>query len=79
MTGSKRKSEADGEAEKAMARARKFLADHGIDCVSPIHREDAAGLMVEFAKLEMEFSEQVKTARKVMKDNHDALRQLADL
>ena len=61
-----------------MARARKFLVDRGIDCAAPIHREDAARFMVEFATLEKEFSEQMRVARKVMKDNHDALRKLAD-
>ena len=29
-------------SEEAMARARKFLAQSGIDSAAPIHREDAA-------------------------------------
>jgi stage V sporulation protein SpoVS len=78
MTGSKCNPEADDEVRKAMARARKFLADSGIDCAAIIHREEAARLMVEFANFEKEFSEQMRTARKVMKDRHDALRKLAD-
>ena len=60
-----------------MARARKFLADRGIDCAAPIHREDAARFMVEFAILEKEFSEGMRLVRKVMQDRHDALRKLA--
>jgi hypothetical protein len=56
-----------------MARARKFLADHGIDCAAPIHREDAARFMVKFAVLEKEFSEEMRLARKVMEDRRDAL------
>jgi hypothetical protein len=60
-----------------MARARKLLAESGIDCASPIHREDAACFMVEFAMLEKELSEQMRAARKVIEDNHDALRTLA--
>ena len=60
-----------------MARARKFLADRGIDCAAPIHREDAARFMVEFAILEKEFSEEMRLARKVMRNRHDALRKLA--
>jgi stage V sporulation protein SpoVS len=78
MTNSKRKPEADDEVRKAIARARKFLADKGIDCAAPIHREDAARFMVEFAILEKEFSEEMRLARKVMQDRHDALRKLAD-
>jgi hypothetical protein len=77
-TGSKRKPEADDEAAKAMTRARKFLADHEIDCALPIRREDAARFMMEFAKREVELSEQMRLARKMMKDSHDALRKLAD-
>jgi hypothetical protein len=77
MTGSKCNPEADDEVRKAMARARKFLADHGIDCAAPIHREDAARFMVEFAILEKEFSEGMRLVRKVMQDRHDALRKLA--
>ena len=77
MTGSKCNPEADDEVRKAMARARKFLADRGIDCAAIIHREDAARLMVEFAILEGEFSEEMGLARKVMKDRHDARRKLA--
>ena len=61
-----------------MARARKFLADRGIDCAAPIHREDAARFMVEFAIREKEFSEEMRLVRKVMQDRHDALRKLAD-
>jgi hypothetical protein len=60
-----------------MARARKFLAERGIDCTAPIHREDAARFMVEFAILEKELSEQMRATRKVIEDNHDALRILA--
>lgn len=62
----------------AMTRARKFLADHEIDCAAPIHRKDAARFMVEFAKLEVELSEQKRLARKMMKDSHDALQKLAE-
>ncbi len=61
-----------------MARARKFLADRGIDCAAPIHREDVARFMVEFAILEKEPSEEMRLARKVMEDRRDALRKLAD-
>ena len=68
---------ADDEVRKAMARARKHLAESGIDCATPIHREDAARFMVEFAMLEKEFSEQMRTARTVIEDNHDAQRPLA--
>jgi len=78
MTGSKCKPEADNKVRKAMARARKFLADRGIDCAALIHREDAAHFMVGFALLEKEASEEMRLARKVMKDRHDALRKLAD-
>jgi hypothetical protein len=78
MTGSKCKPKAADEVRKAMARARKFLADRGIDCAAPIHREDAARFMVEFAILEKEFSEEMRSVRKVMQDRHDALRKLAD-
>jgi hypothetical protein len=78
MPGSKCNPEADDEVRKAMARARKVLDNHGIDCATPIHREDAARFMVEFTTLEKEFSEQMKAARKVMQDNYDALRKLAD-
>ena len=73
MTDSKSNPEADDEVRSAMTRARKFLADRGIDVASPIHREDAARFMVEFAVLEKELSEQMKSARKVMQDRHDAL------
>lgn len=78
MTGSKCKAKADDEVRKAMAQARKFLTNNGIDCAAPIHREDAARFMVEFANLEVEFSEQMRAARKVMQDRHGALRKLAD-
>ena len=78
MTSSKCKPKADDEVRRAMARARKFLADKGIDCAAPIRREDAARFMVEFAIREKEFSEEMGLARKVMQDNRDALRKLAD-
>jgi hypothetical protein len=78
MTDSKCNPEAEDEVRRAMARARKFLADRGIDCAAPIHREDAARFMVEFAILEKDFSEQMRAARKVMQDNYGALRKLAD-
>ena len=76
MTGSKCKPEADDEAQRTLARARRFLADNGIDCAAIIHREDAACFMVEFAKLEKEFSGQMKSARAVMQENQDALQKL---
>ena len=60
-----------------MARGRKHLAENGIDCAAQIHCEDAARIMVEFAVLEKELSEQMMAARKVIEDNHDALRTLA--
>ena len=77
MAGTKCNPKADDEARKAMARTRKLLAESGTDCAAPIHREDAARFMVKFAVLEKEFSEQTRTARKVIEDNHDALRTLA--
>jgi hypothetical protein len=76
MTGSKCKPKADDEVGRSLARARSFLADHGIDSASLIHREKAACLMVEFAKLEKKFSEQMRPARKFMQERHDALRKL---
>jgi hypothetical protein len=72
------KSNADDEVRKVTARARRFLADRGITCAVPIHREDAARFMVEFAILEKEFVEEMGLARKGIKDRHDALRQLAN-
>lgn len=72
MTGSKCRQEADDDVRKAMARARKFLVDRGIDCAAPIHREDAARFMVEFAVLETDFSEEMRLARKMMRDRHHA-------
>jgi hypothetical protein len=63
MTGSKLNPKADDEVRRALARARRFLADNGIDSAALIHREGAACLMVEFAKLKKEFSEQMKSAR----------------
>jgi hypothetical protein len=78
MTCSKCNPEADEEVRKAIVRARKSLIDSGIECATPIHREDAARFMVEFSIREEEFSEQMRAARKVMEDNHDALRKLAD-
>jgi hypothetical protein len=77
MPGSKRNPKADDEARKAIARARKLFAGSGIDCTAPIHCEDAARFMVEFAVPEKELSEQMRAARKVIEDNHDALRTLA--
>ncbi len=79
MTGPKRKPEADDEVRKVMARARKFLAARGVDCAVPIHREDAARFMVEFARLEKEFSEQMKSARKVMDGRHERYENLQTL
>jgi hypothetical protein len=76
MTSSKCKPEAGDEARRALARARRFLADHGIDSAAIIHREDAARFMVEFAKLEKESSEHMKSAQEVMRENQDALRKL---
>ena len=78
MTNSNRVPEANDEVRKATARARKFLAASGINSTALIHREDAAHFMVGFALLEKEVSEEVRSARKVMKDRHDALRKLAD-
>lgn len=72
MTSSKRKPKADDEVRTALARARRFLADHGIDSAAIIHREDAARFMVDFAKLERESSEQMKSAREAMRENQDA-------
>ena len=77
MTGSKCNPEADMRSG-SHSPAREFLADRGIDCATPSHREDAARFMAEFAKLERKFSEQIRVARKGMKDRHDALRKLAD-
>lgn len=76
MTGSKCKPEADDEVRRTLARACRFLADHGIDSAAIVHREDAARLMVEFAKLEKESSDQMRTARKVTQENQDAPRKL---
>jgi hypothetical protein len=72
MTGSKCKPKSGGPWPVRAA----FLPIHGVDSASLIHREDAACLMVEFAKLENEFSEQTRPARKFMRKRHDALRKL---
>ena len=50
MTGSKCKPHVDDEVRRALARARRFLANNGIDFAAIVHREDAARLMMEFAK-----------------------------
>ena len=63
VTHSKYKQEADDNVRKPMSRARKFLADRGVDCASPIHREEAAQFMVGFAILEEKLSEQMRAAR----------------
>jgi len=73
MADSEFNPKADDEARKVMARARKHIAESGIDCAAPIHRQDAARFMVEFAVLEKELSEQMRAAWKVIEDNHDAL------
>jgi hypothetical protein len=78
MTDSKCKPKADDEVRKALTRARRFLADHGIDSAAIIRREDAARFMVEFAKLEKELSELMRSAREVVQENQDALRKLAE-
>jgi len=51
MADSEFNPKADDEARKVMARARKHIAESGIDCAAPIHRQDAARFMVEFAVL----------------------------
>jgi hypothetical protein len=52
-------SEADNPDQRAVARARRFLDDQGIDVAAILHREDATRMMVRFAAEEQELAQQM--------------------
>ena len=52
--------------QKAVARARRFLEERGIDVTTVIHHEDAVRMMVQFSVHEQELAEQLAASRQVM-------------
>lgn len=71
------RSEADNPNQRALARARRFLDDQGIEVTANIHREDAKRMMVGFSAQEEELARQMYVSRRVMKRRRSALRALA--
>jgi hypothetical protein len=63
----KSQPEIDNSDQWALARARRFLDDQGIDAAAIIHGEDATRMMVRFFAQEQEQKRQMHAVRRPTK------------